>query len=92
MAQIVETPEAVGMSSARLERIRPVMQSYVDTAGYGGINVNVWRRGQVVYRDQVGWQDREAGVPMAADTLFRIYSMTKPLIYTALMTLYEEGR
>ena len=92
MTQRVETPESVGMSADRLERIRPVMQSYVDEKGYGGISTMVSRRGKVVYADQVGWQDREAAVPMAEDTIFRIYSMTKPVIYTALMTLYEQGR
>jgi len=52
----------------------------------------VSRRGKIVHADQVGWQDREAGVPLAEDTIYRIYSMTKPIICTALMTLYEEGR
>ncbi len=89
---VVESPESVGMSSGRLARIRPVMQSYVDQKGYAGISSMIARRGKVIYADQVGWQDREAGVPMAADTIFRVYSMTKPIIYTALMTLYEEGR
>ena len=89
---VVESPESVGMSSGRLERIRPVMQSYVDQKGYAGISSMIARRGKVIYADQVGWQDREAGVPMAEDTIFRVYSMTKPIIYTALMTLYEEGR
>jgi len=92
VTQLVEAPDSVGMSAARLERIRPVMQSYVDTKGYGGISTMISRRGRVVYADQVGWQDREAGTPMAENTIFRIYSMTKPVIYTALMTLYEEGR
>lgn len=92
MTQHVEPPESVGMSAVRLERIRPVMQSYIDHKGYGGISTMIARRGKVIYTDHVGWQDREAGVPMAADTLFRIYSMTKPVIYTALMTLYEQGR
>lgn len=92
MTYAVETPESVGVSSQRLERIRPVMQSYVDQKGYAGISTMISRRGKVVYADQVGWQDKEAGVPMAEDTIFRIYSMTKPIIYSALMTLYEEGR
>ncbi len=91
MTQIVEAPEAVGMNAKRLERIGPVMQRYVDKAGYGGISTMVARRGQIVHAEQVGWQDREAGTPMTEDTIFRIYSMTKPVIYTALMTLYEEG-
>src|SRR3712207_2433430 len=92
MTQLIETPESVGMNSVRFERIRAVMQSYIDQKGYGGISTLIARRGKVVYADQVGWQDREAGVPMAETTIFRIYSMTKPVIYTALMTLYEEGR
>lgn len=92
MTQLIEAPEAVGMSAQRLERIRPVMQSYIDRLGYGGISTMIARHGQIVYADQIGWQDKEAGVPMAEDTIFRIYSMTKPIICTALMTLYEEGR
>lgn len=92
MTQLIEAPEAVGMSAQRLERIRPVMQSYIDRLGYSGINILIARHGQIVYTDQLGWQDKEAGVPMAEDTIFRIYSMTKPIICTALMTLYEEGR
>ena len=93
MASIdIDVPELVGMSGPRLARIRPVMQGYVDHHGYAGIITMIARRGKVIYADQVGWQDREAGVPMAEDTIFRMYSMTKPIVYTALMTLYEEGR
>jgi CubicO group peptidase (beta-lactamase class C family) len=88
----VELPGSLGMSAARLERIQPVMQSYVDEQGYGGIATLVSRRGKLVHAGLVGWQDREATVPLADDTIYRIYSMTKPIIYTALMTLYEEGR
>ena len=87
----IAVPESVGMNGRRLARIRPVMQGYVDHHGYAGISTMIARRGKVIYADQVGWQDREAGVPMAEDTIFRMYSMTKPVIYTALMTLYEEG-
>jgi CubicO group peptidase (beta-lactamase class C family) len=89
---IVESPEAVGISSNRLQRIGPALQRYVDECGYGGFVTRVVRRGQLVHADRIGWQDREAGVPMGDDTIFRIYSMTKPVIYSALMTLYEEGR
>ena len=84
-------PEQVGMSSSRLERIGPIMQSFVDDRGVVGISTLVSRRGEIVHRGQFGHQDREAGVAMAADTIFRIYSMTKPIISTALMMLYEEG-
>jgi CubicO group peptidase (beta-lactamase class C family) len=92
MNTAVEPSEAVGMSAHRLERIRPVMQSYVDRGIYAGISTVVARRGKVVHAEQVGWRDREAKSPMSADTIFRLYSMTKPIICTALMTLFEEGR
>jgi CubicO group peptidase (beta-lactamase class C family) len=88
----VTSAEAVGMSSARLERIRPVMESYVAERGVVGISTMVARRGQLVHAEQFGYQDREAGTPLAADTIFRIYSMTKPIVSTALMLLHEEGR
>jgi CubicO group peptidase (beta-lactamase class C family) len=88
----VETPEQVGMSATRLDRVRPAMQAYVDRAVYAGIATLIARRGVVVHSGQFGWRDREAGAPMTADTIFRLYSMTKPIVCTALMTLYEEGR
>ncbi len=87
----VAPPESVGMSAARLDRIAPVMQSYVDRGVVAGISTLVSRRGDVVHTAQVGHRDREAGQPMTADTIFRIYSMTKPIISTALMMLHEEG-
>ena len=86
------SPEAAGMSSARLERIRPVMESYVRERGVAGISTMVSRRGRIVHSAQFGYQDTEAGIPMSADTVFRIYSMTKPIVSTALMLLHEEGR
>ena len=88
----VTSPEAQGVSSARLARIRPAMQGFVDRHGYAGISTMIARRGAVIYADRIGWQDREAGVAMAPDTIFRMYSMTKPVICTALMTLFEEGK
>ncbi len=68
------------------------MQSYVDRRGFAGISTMLARRGQVIHFEQVGWQDRESRTSLAPDTIFRIYSMTKPIVCTALMTLYEEGR
>ncbi len=84
-------PEGVGMSSTRLDRIAPVMQAYVDERGVAGISTMISRRGEIVHAAQFGFQDREAGTPMAPDTIFRIYSMTKPVVSTALMLLHEEG-
>ena len=83
---------SVGMSAGRLERIGAAMQGYVDRGIYAGINTVVARRGVVVQQGQYGFRDKEAGLPMAADTIFRLYSMTKPVVCTALMTLVEEGR
>jgi CubicO group peptidase (beta-lactamase class C family) len=92
MNTAVEPSEAVGMSACRLERIRPAMQAYVDRGVYAGINTLIARRGKVVHSGQFGWRDKEAGSPMTADTIFRLYSMTKPIICVALMTLLEEAR
>ena len=92
MNTAVEPSEAVGMSAKRLERIRPAMQAYVDRGVYAGINTLIARRGKVVHAGQFGWRDKEAGSPMTADTIFRLYSMTKPIVCVALMTLLEEAR
>ena len=92
MNRVIERPEIVGCSSERLSRIKPVMQSYVDRKGYAGLSAMLARRGRVILCEQVGWQERESRTPLSADTLFRIYSMTKPVVCTAFMTLYEEGR
>jgi CubicO group peptidase (beta-lactamase class C family) len=92
MNTTVEPSEVVGMNARRLERIRPAMQAYVDRGVYAGINTLIARRGKVVHTGAFGWRDKEAGEAMTADTIFRLYSMTKPIICTALMTLLEEGR
>src|SRR5262245_36714725 len=68
------------------------MQSYVDHRGFAGISTMLARRGRVVHFEQTGWQDRESRTPLSADTIFRIYSMTKPIVSVALMTLFEEAR
>jgi CubicO group peptidase (beta-lactamase class C family) len=92
MNTAVEPSEAVGMNAKRLERTSPVMQAYVDSGVYAGINTLVARCGRVVHAGEFGWRDKEAGQAMTADTIFRLYSMTKPIICAALMTLLEEGR
>jgi CubicO group peptidase (beta-lactamase class C family) len=92
MNTAVEPSEAAGMSARRLERIGPAMQAYVDSGVYAGINTLIARRGKVVHAGAFGWRDKEAGSPMTPDTIFRLYSMTKPIICVALMTLLEEGR
>jgi CubicO group peptidase (beta-lactamase class C family) len=86
-------PEEVGLSSERLARIdRHLLENYVDKKKIAGALTLVARKGQVAYLSPVGMMDRERGKPMRDDTIFRIYSMTKPITSVALMTLYEEGR
>lgn len=63
--------DAVGMSVERLSRVEPVMRSYVERFGYAGISVLLARGGQVVFEGCYGSRDREAGLPMTADTIFR---------------------
>ena len=85
------TPESAGMSSERLGRIRPAFESYVTEGKLSGVVTVVARGGQVVHFEASGSQDVEAGEPMTEDTLFRMYSMTKPIASAALMILWEEG-
>ena len=86
------TAESVGMNSARLERIGPAMRSYVDRGVYAGVSTIVARRGVVVHSEQYGVADRDTSKPLKADAIFRLYSMTKPIVCTAMMMLYEEGK
>lgn len=85
-------PEKVGFSTDRLGRIHPVMQAYVDQKKLPGVITLVSRRGKVVHFERFGLMDIESNKPMQADTIFRIYSMTKPITSVAMMMLYEEGR
>jgi CubicO group peptidase (beta-lactamase class C family) len=68
------------------------MQAYVDRGVYAGVSVAVAHKGEVAYSGQFGQRDREAKTPMTEDTIFRLYSMTKPIVCTALMTLVEEAK
>ena len=80
MKQEIFAPEEVGMSSKRLERIRPIMQGYVDQKKIAGLSTMIARKGKVVHFEQVGQMDKESNKSMSDDTIFRIYSMTKPII------------
>jgi CubicO group peptidase (beta-lactamase class C family) len=86
------SPEDAGLSSSRLASLGRITHEAVDAGKIAGAITLVGRRGKVVYQDLYGSMDREAGKPMALDTIFRIYSMTKPIASVALMMLYEEGR
>ena len=84
-------PETLGFSPARLERIHTVTQRYIDEGKFAGIVTLIARRGKLVHFASVGKQEIEGDKPMKNDSLFRIYSMTKPITTTAAMMLFEEG-
>jgi CubicO group peptidase (beta-lactamase class C family) len=86
------SPESVGMSSTRLDRLSNKIRTYVDRGQLPGAITMVARRGKVVQFEQFGMMDAEAGKEMRPDTLFRIFSMTKPITGVAVMILFEEGR
>ncbi len=84
-------PEDVGMSSKRLERLSKIMQRYIDDDLLAGTVTLVARKGKVVHFEAQGYRHREANEPMTKDSIFVIMSMTKPIVSTALMMLFEEG-
>jgi CubicO group peptidase (beta-lactamase class C family) len=81
-----------GMSAQRLDRITQHMEAAVEAGTMAGGLGMISRNGRIVYQETYGMSDREAGTPMQEDTIFRIYSMSKPITGVALMMLYEEGR
>jgi CubicO group peptidase (beta-lactamase class C family) len=84
-------PEDVGMSTSRLGRIAPVMQGYVDNGKIPCALTMIAREGKLVHFEKFGMQDIAAAKPVEFDTIFRLYSMTKPITSVAVMMLYEEG-
>lgn len=84
-------PDTLGFDPARLARIDEHFARYVDDGRLVGWQIAVTRRGQTVHASTYGMRDREAGLPVEDDTLWRIYSMTKPLTSVAAMQLWERG-
>ncbi len=81
-----------GLDPDRLERIGDLLQGqYVGPGKLVGCQIAVARHGHIAYAKGFGLMDRERGKPTQADTIYRIYSMTKPIASVALMTLYEQG-
>jgi CubicO group peptidase (beta-lactamase class C family) len=85
-------PESVGLSAQRLERIGAVLKAKVDAGEIPGYVALVARRGKVAYFEAYGTQDANSKTAMSRDSIFRIYSMTKPITSVAAMMLVEEGR
>ena len=84
-------PEDVGMSTSRLKRIAPVMQGYVDNGKIPCALTMIAREGKLVHFEKFGMQDIAAAIPIEFNSIFRLYSMTKPITSVAVMMLYEEG-
>jgi CubicO group peptidase (beta-lactamase class C family) len=76
----------------RWERITHLLQGYLVQHYYPGFLSCVYQRGHVIYEDCLGLMDIERGKPMRPDTIFRIYSMSKPVTCAAMLMLFEEGK
>jgi len=86
------SPNELGLSSQRLERIGAAIQRSIDEGRIAGAVSLVARHGKIAYLKAFGMADRETKTPMRTDSIFRICSMTKPITSVAVMMLYEEGR
>ncbi len=87
-----DTPEDVGLSAERLDRIDAAIQKGIDDGRIAGAVSLVARHGKIAYFKAFGMADRDAKKPMRTDSIFRICSMSKPITTVAVMMLYEEGR
>ena len=85
-------PESVGLSSDRLNRIDDIFKTGITENKIPGAVIAIARKGKLVYFKAFGMQNVSAGIPMSTDSIFRIYSMTKPLVSSGAMLLYEEGK
>jgi CubicO group peptidase (beta-lactamase class C family) len=85
-------PETVGLSEERLKRIHDTIQRHIDEKQITGAVTLVARKGKIAHLEAHGQMDVEAKKPMAADAIFRIFSMTKPVVGVAILMLMEEGK
>jgi CubicO group peptidase (beta-lactamase class C family) len=84
-------PETLGLSSIRLQRMSDAFKREIDKGTLPGATVMVARRGQIGWFEALGRQSPAASTAMARDTIFRIFSMTKPIVSVGIMMLLEEG-
>ena len=89
---MAKSPEEVGLSSVQLARVEAVTQEHIKAGLVPGAVMLVARKGKIAWYKTMGQRDREAGDAMTADALFRLYSMTKPIVSIAAMILVEEGK
>ena len=82
----------MGFSSGRLTALDEHLQkNYIENQRYSGVLTGIFRKGELVHASPIGLRDIENKKPVRRDTIFRIYSMSKPITSVALMTLYERG-
>src|SRR5579859_2715256 len=91
-AERIATAEEVGLSTRRLERINAVVESFIDRGVIAGAVTLVARNGRIAHFAAQGHMDLGADKRMAPDTIFRLASMTKPVISAAILMLFEEGK
>src|SRR6202163_2284302 len=84
-------PESLGLSSIRLQRLSDAFKRDIDKGTIPGVTVMVARRGQIGWFEALGKQSPAASAPMAHNTIFHIFSMTKPIVSVGIMMLLEEG-
>lgn len=92
MLKVDTNPVGGGLCPDRLAKIGPHFQNYIDDGRLSGVLTLVARKGQLAYLDVRGKMNIESGADLRSDSIFRIYSMTKPVTSVAAMMLYEEGR
>lgn len=93
LAPTPASPESVGMSRSALDRIDAHLKTnYIEAGRFPGTQLVVYRRGKIVHASSLGLADVERNVPVKDDTIYRIYSMTKPITSVAFMMLLEEGK
>src|SRR6516164_540457 len=88
----VEHPEQLGFSASRLQRLTETYQGYVDRGELPGAVLLIARGEKIAYLQAVGYQDREKKTPMKVDAIFRLASMSKPIVSVAAMMLVEDGK
>ena len=88
----VSRPEDIGFAADRLEKVTQAFQGYVDSGQIPGAVVLIARKDKVAYFRPFGFRDREQNIPMTIDSIFRIASMTKPIVSVGAMMLAEEGK
>src|SRR5881227_2828111 len=84
-------PESLGLSSVRLQRMSDAFKRDIDKGTIPGVTIVVARRGQIGWFDALGRQNPASSAPMAHNSIFRIFSMTKPIVSVGVMMLLEEG-